>query len=118
MTVESDLYSTLGPLVGGRAFPDVGAADTALPYITYQQVGGSPVNFVRGLPSKRNGRFQVNAWAATRMEAAALIRQAHDAITQAIALQYPIGLTEPIAIRDEETKAFGALQDFSIWFEA
>lgn len=117
MTVEADLFATLGPLVSNRVYPLVGPEGGALPYITYQQVGGQPVNFMAGLPSKRNGRFQVNTWAQTSTEALALIRQAEDAVRSATTLR---ATTEggAVAQYDEETKLHGARQDFSIWFDA
>lgn len=117
MSVESDLFSVLAALVGNRVYPDVAPAAVVLPFITYQQVGGEPANFLAGLPSKRNARVQINTWAATRVEAMALIRQAEDAV-RASALLNATTLGGAVAERDEETMHFGARQDFSIWFAA
>lgn len=115
MTVETDLYALLGPLAGGRCYPDVAPLGVVLPYLTYQQVGGDPANFLAGVPNKRNGRFQVNAWAVDRIGAAALIRAVEDAIRPAASLN-AISVSGAVAVRDEETHYFGARQDFSIWF--
>lgn len=117
MTVEADIYKALQALVGGRAYPDVAPFPAVRPYLTYQQVGGQPLNFMAGIPNKRNGRFQISAWADTRPAAMAIIRQAEDLMRQAAALN---ATTEggAVGMYDEETKLFGARQDFSIWFPA
>lgn len=117
MSIEADLQAVLSPLVAGEVYPDVGI-EPQIPYITYQQVGGESVTFMEAtVPSKKNGRFQVNVWAATRLAASALMRQASDAIVTAAAMQStPLG--EPVATYDEETKLYGARQDFSLWFNA
>lgn len=117
MSVESDLVSVLEPLAGSRVYPDVAPDNVARPYITYQQVGGTPVNFLSGVPSKRNGRFQINVWADTRIEAANIIRQVEDAVRLSSLL---LAVTEGGAVADyeDEMKLYGARQDFSIWFQA
>jgi hypothetical protein len=117
MSVESDLYGVLGPLVSGRAYPDVAPTGAVRPYIVYQQVGGVPLSFLAGIPDKRNGRFQIAAWATTRISASALIRQVEDAVRLSAALN---ATTEGGAVADyeEDTKLYGARQDFSIWFQA
>ena len=61
MTVESMLFDALKGLVSNRVFPDIAPDLTPRPYITYQQVGGVAVNFLDPtIPSKANGRIQVN----------------------------------------------------------
>lgn len=117
MSVESDIRDVLGPLASNRAYPMVGPLNGATPYITYQQVGGDAVNFLAGIPDKRNGRFQINAWATTAIAAAALIRQVEDAVRLSTVLR---ATTEggAVADYDEVTKLYGYRQDFSIWFQA
>lgn len=117
MTVEADIFNTVKTLVSNRVFPDVAPAATALPYITYQQVGGeAPVFLERGMPSKKNGYFQINAWAKTRAEAAALILQIESAITLSTAFQANATMA-PIAAYDEDGSTYGMLQQFTIWSE-
>ena len=117
MTVESDIFTALSGLTAGRMYPDIGPQDATLPYITYQQVGGDPANFLQGVPNKRNGRFQVNAWARTRAESASLIRAAEDLMRTAATLNATT-LGGAIAVFEPDTKLFGASQDFSVWFAA
>ena len=87
-----------------------------VPYITWQQVGGTPVNFLdtATLPSKANGRFQINTWAATRAEALTLAKQVENAVRATTSLQ-PAVLSQPVATTDEETGRKGYRQDFSLW---
>lgn len=115
MSAESILYNTLRSLVADRVFPDVAPEGTALPYCTFQQVGGTAINFINGgLPSKRNGRYQVNCWGQSRLQAALLARQVEDALRQVVALQTTV-LAAPVAEYEEDTKLYGCRQDFSFW---
>lgn len=116
MTVEADIFNRLKTLVSNRVYPDVAPVGAAKPYITYQQVGGEGVNFMENaVPSKKNGRFQFNAWATTRAEAASLSRQVEDSlVTSPVLLATVMGA--PVAIYEEDTKLYGTRQDFGIWF--
>ena len=117
MSVESLISGAVTGLVSGNVWPDIAPAGvTALPRITYQQVGGQAINFLENVPAgKRNGRFQVNCWGATRLQVAALSRQVEDAIKSTNAL-YPTILAAPVAIYEPDTKLYGTRQDFSVWF--
>ena len=113
--IEALLYEVLKDLADGRIFPDVVPTNTPVPYITYQAVGGEPMNFLSGdQPDKANTRMQVNVWAATRLEAAALAQQVEDAVRGAAALQ-PEVLTGRVATYDETTTYRGTMQDFSLF---
>ena len=115
MTTESTVYDTLKILVSNRVYPDVAPELTARPYITYQQVGGTSVNFVDvTVPSKKNSRFQINVWADTRAAAAALAIQIEDALRAVPTLQTTV-LSAPVATYDPDTKLKGTRQDFSFW---
>lgn len=115
MTAESIIFDTLRGLVADRVFPDVAPEGTVRPYITFQQVGGAAVNFIDAtLPSKRNGRFQLNVWADTRLQAALIARQVEDALRVAPALQTTV-LGAPVADYEADTKLYGTRQDFSAW---
>lgn len=114
MSMESILTAALVNLCP-RVYPDIAPENTGKPYLTWQQVGGEPVNFVDGgVPSKKNARVQVNVWAATRLDAAALAVQVEDALRGVTALQTTV-LGSPIAIYEPETKLRGSMQDFSFW---
>jgi len=117
MTIEADIFATLKSLVTNRVYRDITPqTDTALPRITFQQVGGQGVNFVDPtVPSKKNARFQVNVWAADRDAAAALSRQVEDALRVATILQTTV-LGAPVAVHEPELGLYGTRQDFSFWF--
>lgn len=109
------LLTTQLKTVLARTHPDVAPAGTALPYCTYQFVGGQTVQFLdAALPGLRNARVQVTVWSATRLECNALIRQAEDQLRLSTAFQcQPLGAF--VGDFDDELNYYGARQDFSIW---
>lgn len=113
MTLEENLVAAIGPLCGGRVFPDTASAGTPRPFVIYQQVGGQPLNYVRGVPDIANARIQIAVWAETRDAANTLLR-AIKAALQAPPLNASV-LGELIATYDEITKGYGAQMDFSCW---
>lgn len=115
MTVEAEMVRALGVLVEGRVYPDTPEEGAKLPLIVYQQVGGDPMNFLEGVPDKKNGRFQIEVWAARRTQASALARQAHDIICTDTVLQGTV-LLGMLATYDDVLNWYGTQQDFSIWF--
>jgi len=115
MSLESQIFDALKGLVANRVFPDV-APDAALPYVTYQQVGGEAINFTDGaVPDRSNARIQINVWAATRADASRIGAEVEIAIRGAGALQ-PTVLSARVALYDDATKARGTMQDFSLWY--
>lgn len=116
MTIEELVRQALGNLAGGRIFPDFAPPNTELPLITYQVVGGRPINFQTGeKPGLTNARVQINVWAKGRIEASALGAQVEDAMREAVALQ-PEVLTGRAATFDEDTQYRGTMQDFSLHY--
>lgn len=115
MSLESDLYSALQALAGGRMYPDVAPENVARPYVTYQQVGGQGVNFLDPtVPSKKNARVQINVWADTRLAAATLARSIEDTLRGASALQVNV-LGALTALHEPDAGLYGTRQDFSVW---
>ena len=55
MSVESDLFNVLRSLAADRVYRDLAPDDvSALPRITFQQIGGDAVNFIDPtVPSKK-----------------------------------------------------------------
>lgn len=117
MTVEGEIARALGVLVGNRVYPDTAPEGVVLPFIVYQQVGGVPLDFLEGLPDKRNGRFQVEVWAARRAQASGLIRQVED-IVRTDPVLMGTTLAGALATYDSVLNWYGAQQDFSIWFSS
>lgn len=117
MSVESDLVTALTPLVGvGRVYrgiPPQGV--TALPRITYQNVGGVALNYLeRAVIGERNARIQVNAWAANESAAVALANQIEATLRTDAILQVTV-LGAWVQTDERENQLFGSRQDFSLW---
>lgn len=111
---EDDIKNALAPLVSGRFYPDVAPLNAGLPLITFQQVGGSAVNYLGAASSdKKNARIQINVWSSTRLQAMQLIRQVENEMVKDPVLARVEGAA--IARYDSETKQYGAIQDFSVW---
>jgi Protein of unknown function (DUF3168) len=115
MSVEATVFATLQGLVAGRCYPDVAPEATARPYLTYQAVGGTAVNFISQAPPGRvNTRMQISVWADTRAQASTVARQAEDALRGVAALQTTV-MGAPVAIYETDTRLRGSQQDFSFW---
>ena len=66
MTMESDLVTVLKGACP-RVYPDVAPAGAAVPYVTYQHIGGQPMRYLNNAAAnQRHSMVQVNAWSATR----------------------------------------------------
>lgn len=115
MSVEAKLFSVLGPLFGGRVFPDDAPINTQKPFATYQQIGGAVVGFLDPtVPSKQNGVFQINVWADSRASASAITLQVESAMILTAQFQAsPLG--GPIATRETDLDLYGTRRDFDIW---
>lgn len=118
MTVEQSIYAALRVLVADRVYPDFAPDEEPRPYITFQQVGGEPVNFVDSTaPSLKNARVRVNVWADTRRGAAEISGQIETALRDAGPLRTTV-LTNALALYDPSTRLRGVSQDFSFWFDS
>lgn len=115
MTAEEHVHIALSHLVDGRVFPDFAEVGTTRPYITYQAVGGEPMNFLSGdRPDKQHVRIQVNVWSTRRIEASEIGMQVEDALRSATALQVEVA-TGRVATYDEDTDLRGTMQDFMLF---
>lgn len=114
MSIETQLYGTLAALCP-RTFPDFAPVGTQRPYITWQVIGGLSLRYVdNAAADKRNSIVQVNVWADTRLQAAALARQIEDALCAAsLFTATPQG--EPISDFDADVPVYGTQQDFDIY---
>ena len=103
MSAEATIHALLSPLVVGKIWPDVAPSSAGLPRIVYQQVGGETINYTEGtLPDKENARMQIVCWAATRMAAINLMKQAE-------------ALGARVSGHEMDTNLYSSMQDFSIW---
>lgn len=116
MTVEADLLAVLDPIFGERVYATQAPDDVGRPYAVYQQVGGVAIAFMerQAMPSKKNGRFQVNTWATTKEQVSALALQVEEAIVLATVFQAE-ALGAAVDVDGSAVSLFGMQQDFSIW---
>lgn len=115
MSLEADIFTAIKSLVSNRVYPDLAPANAVKPYVTYQAVGGSAVNFMDStVPSQKNARVQVNVWGDTRASVSTLARQIEDALRATVALKATV-LGAPVASYEPETGLRGSRQDFSFW---
>lgn len=125
MTLERPIVESLGPLFGAEGSPpEFGSGRVYFnkapigrpnfPMCILQQAGGQTVNGFCGQANGANMRLGVWVWASTSQQALTLLRQV------AVILTEPpfrgVTLDEPVAEFNEPTDAFGARQDFSLWY--
>lgn len=114
--LEQNIYARIAPLCA-RVYPDVAPIGAALPYVTWQQVGGTSDTFADStLPSKRNAEVQVNAWGATRQAVNVLMLSIESALATSPTSEFcatPRGAF--VADYDHDNLIFSARQDFTIW---
>jgi len=115
MTPHAQIFSVLGELAGGRVFPGIADAGTPTPYITFQVIGGPPINFITGeAPAKRFVRVQINVWSTISIEAFEVAEQVEIALRAETALQTE-ALTGAGDTYDELTEYRGAMQEFQLF---
>lgn len=115
MNVEPAIVRLLSTLADGRVFPDLAPEGVHVPFIVYQQVGGQDPSFLENtVPSKRNGRFQLSVWAATRAQASTLGAQIEAAMVAATEFQAR-PLSAAVYRYEPDTQLRGSSQDFTVW---
>lgn len=113
-SAESITYGALKALVGGRVYPALAPAGVAKPYITYQAVGGQDSGTLTGINALQNKRMQINIWADSRSDVAALEMPVLTALTAPGIAGAPIGA--PVSDYESDTKLYGSRIDVSIWY--
>ncbi len=115
MSLESDLYVLLAPLVEGRVSPDVLPDKPTFPCITYQQIGGRSAWYSeKAMPSHKHARIQLNVWAKTRAQASEIARAAEGLLCDSDLVAEPFGALT--ALYEELLKLYGTRQDFGVWY--
>ena len=115
MTPHEQIFAVLDGLAGGRVFPGIAEPETPTPYITFQVIGGPPINFVSGeAPSRRFVRLQINVWSATSIEAFEVAANVETALRAETSMQMEV-LTGAGDTYDELTTYRGAMQEFQLF---
>lgn len=114
MALETDLMSLLQaecPRVHVGGAP----VGTQSPYVTWQHVGGDPLDFLdNSVANKRNAQIQINVWHSTPLQAFALLQSIEASLRAATAIFIAKPLSEPVTNYDDAEVASGYLQTFSI----
>lgn len=101
-----------------RVFPDVAPVGTVRPYVTYQQIGGTPWRYMDNTAAnRRHSLVQIDVHAETRLEASTLMRGIEDDLCAASTLTArPAGeLRASSAELENAKRLYGASQDFDLW---
>lgn len=117
MTVEADVVTRLTSAFSGRIYPAEAPFGAATPYCVYTQRGGDTVTFLEGaVGSKKNAVIEFTVWSKTYAEAVDKMRGVEDSLVTSTTLRaIPEGALW--ATYDAETKLYGTLQEFSIWYD-
>lgn len=123
MSVQSDLYTTLGThaglagLVGARIYPDVAPEDAIAPRVVWQEIADVPQNGIDGHNSLDNYRIQVTSWGSSATQARAVEAQVRAAMAAATAFTNVCVDIRALGF-EAETKLFGMQSDFSVWWRS
>ena len=114
MSLESDLYTLLAAKCP-RVYPDVAPSGTAMPYVTWQALGGESLGYLDNTAAdKRNVLMLISVWASTRLGALLLIRLIEDDMRASGAfVATPTG--EPVSLYEPDAAVYGSAQRFEIW---
>jgi hypothetical protein len=116
MSVEAEIFTVLGPLVGNRVYPDTAPLNTPKPYIVYQRIGGRVITPLgRDIPDKQNARVQVTCWSATRLASSALALQIEDLLRTTAVFVACSPESAPVSMNEPDMGLYGAAQDFTVW---
>ncbi|RZI62330.1 MAG: DUF3168 domain-containing protein [Rubrivivax sp.] len=126
MTLEEQIFALLGPLVGGRVFPDMAPVETPKPYVTYQVIPGASTRWLDGTAAdKVRSTVQINVWGARRLSVNATARAIRDAMCTPRAVTDTTFFATPetdlpkpdhndIELPDAPQGLFGTIQDFNV----
>lgn len=114
MSLEADLTTVLKTQCA-QTFPDFAPAGTAVPWCTYQAIGGRALRWLDGTAAdKRHATVQISVWTSARLQTSALIHAIEDALCAATAFRAK-PVAESVSDVDEALGYYGATQDFEIY---
>lgn len=115
MQLEAELEAIIRTLCP-RTFPTTAPANTPVPFVVWQHIGGTPLRFFDNTAGdKRNAFIQINVWHTTTKGAFDLIRAIEDALCAAVDKLTVNPQGEPVDGFDDTNELRGALQTHSIW---
>lgn len=100
-----------------RVFPDTAPPTTAMPYVTWQLIGGRALGYLdRSAADKRHSMVQINVWAGTRKDCMTLMRSIEQAMRTSTTLTaWPDAEPMTDEAADLEPPRYGAMQDFQVY---
>jgi hypothetical protein len=113
MTIETQLFTTLNGLVGGRMYPLVAPNSPTTPLLVYLNVANSPeVTLADGSPIN-NTRMQIDVYETTYAAVKALAAQVIAAMAGATFTNVPLQQQD---LYEDAVKLYRVQMDFSIWY--
>ena len=113
MSIETTLMAALLAKCP-RVFVGTAPYGTAMPYVTWQHVGGDPLEYLDNrVATQRNAQIQINTWAATPLQAFSLMQQI-EVTLRATPEFVAKPLSEPVGAHDDADVVSGYLQTYSI----
>ncbi|MDR0215618.1 MAG: DUF3168 domain-containing protein [Comamonas sp.] len=100
--------------VCGSVYPAVAPHEAVAPYITWQQTGGRDTTYLDNQAGPRNARVQINVWASTPKDAAAL-RDVLDPVLRDLEELICAPVAAHSATHDSDTGLYGVQQTWGIW---
>lgn len=114
MSLETDMVAALQQVVP-RSFPVTAPYDTPLPYLVWQRIGGKASDYLDDpLPESRNANVQLTVWAASLLEAIALMNGTLAVLVASPVLHVSLSGEQRDAY-DEGDALLGVQQDISVW---
>ena len=116
MSGEAQLVAAL-KMVTAQVFPDFAPAGTAAPWVTWQNIGGTPLRWLNNTAAdKRKAMVQISAWTTSRASTLDLIRQIEDALCASTAF-VARPADEPTSLVDQDLAdpLYGSAQTFDLW---
>lgn len=113
MALETDLMAALLAECP-RVHVSTAPYGTAMPYVTWQHIGGDSLRYVDNTPmDKRKPLIQINTWASSPQAAFALIQKIEERLCASdLFTAEPQG--DPVGAYDDADIASGYLQTYSI----
>ena len=108
-TLESNaaVAAALGSPLRAFSFGEVVGQPTTTPYLVWQNISGTPYNYLGQLPDKDDVSLQVDVYDATAAGARQTARVARDALEGVCYM-----VSGPREIKDTDTKLFRVSMDF------
>jgi hypothetical protein len=108
--MEQQVMNLISGLVDNRVFFDVAPQDTVRPYITLQQVGGTPLEFLEGYSGSDFARLQVDVFASSRTQANEIMT----AVRASLAEIKASAIGAPLSLYEQSVATFRRSCDFEI----